>query len=429
MQINVSFDQNPATLPAGFVAAVDYVVNYFDSTFTNPVTVNIDVGYGEIAGQSLGTDALGESETYIDSVAYSQALAALKANQPSPTQQAAYSTLPATSPLPGGNPFGGVPGESLALEQFEPTFGQDLNGDGFIGVTKRVIQTDAGTSLTLVAGQNYYLFNSSGSGPSLKLAGADVVANQMGPWSPIGAVQTATGYDVAWKASDGQYTIWFTDSNGNYLNSPFGAVSGTNLGLEQFESTFGQDINGDGTIGVTKQVIQTDAGTSLTLVASQNYYLLDSSGSGPSLKLAGADVVANQMGPWSPIGAVQTATGYDVAWKTSDGQYTVWFTDSNGNYLSSPFGAVSGTSLALEQYETTFGQDLNGDKVIGVVGATASSSTFTSVNSARTPTLIDIAALSGALTLGHSAETVTLSAATSTPGDAAQTTRLAVLGE
>ena len=48
MKINVSFDQNTGTLPNGFVAAVDYVTNYFDSLFTNPVTIHIDVGYGEI---------------------------------------------------------------------------------------------------------------------------------------------------------------------------------------------------------------------------------------------------------------------------------------------------------------------------------------------------------------------------------------------
>ena len=31
MKINVSFDQNTGTLPNGFVAAVDYVTDYFDS--------------------------------------------------------------------------------------------------------------------------------------------------------------------------------------------------------------------------------------------------------------------------------------------------------------------------------------------------------------------------------------------------------------
>ena len=47
-------------------------------------------------------------------------------------------------------------------------------------------------------------------------------------------------------------------------------------------------------------------------------------------------------------------------------QYTVWSTDSGGNYLSNIVGAVSGTSAALESLETIFHQDLNGDGVIGV---------------------------------------------------------------
>ena len=61
MEINVSFDQNTARLPSGFVAAVDYVAGYFDSLFTNPVTINIDVGYGEIDGSPLARGDLGEA--------------------------------------------------------------------------------------------------------------------------------------------------------------------------------------------------------------------------------------------------------------------------------------------------------------------------------------------------------------------------------
>jgi hypothetical protein len=45
--------------------------------------------------------------------------------------------------------------------------------------------------------------------------------------------------------------------------------------------------------------------------------------------------VAGEFGAWTPIGAVQTASGYDIAWKNGGAdQYTVWTTDSNGNYLS-----------------------------------------------------------------------------------------------
>ena len=39
---------------------------------------------------------------------------------------------------------------------------------------------------------------------------------------------------------------------------------------------------------------------------------------------------------WTPIGAEQTASGYEVAWKvTGADQYTVWTTDNSGNYVSS----------------------------------------------------------------------------------------------
>ena len=73
-----------------------------------------------------------------------------------------------------------------------------------------------------------------------------------------------------------------------------------------------------------------------------------------------------QSGSWSPIGAEQTATGYEVAWKNSAAdQYTVWSTDSSGNFLSLVAANLSGSSAALELLETSFHQDLNGDGVIG----------------------------------------------------------------
>ena len=120
------------------------------------------------------------------------------------------------------------------------------------------------------------------------------------------------------------------------------------------------------TVDTAMTVIESFGSTSLVEVGN-NFFLDNSGGSGPSLKYAGADVVAGQLGGWTPIGAEQTASGYEVAWKmTGADQYTVWNTDSNGNYISSAIGAVSGTSAALESLETSFHQDLNGDGVIGV---------------------------------------------------------------
>ena len=115
-------------------------------------------------------------------------------------------------------------------------------------------------------------------------------------------------------------------------------------------------------------MIQKDGSTSLTEVANRYYDLDGSNGSGPALKYKGRSVTAGEFGAWTPIGAIQTASGYDVAWKnTGTGQYTVWGTDSNGNYKGNlTGGAVSGTSSALESLEPVFHQDLNRDGVIGL---------------------------------------------------------------
>ena len=98
------------------------------------------------------------------------------------------------------------------------------------------------------------------------------------------------------------------------------------------------------------------------------------------MKYGGAAVTAGEFGGWAPIGAEQTASGYDVAWKIpGTDQYTVWSTDSNGNFIANITGAVSGNSIALESLETTFHQDLNGDGTIGLVGTVIESSGSTSL--------------------------------------------------
>ncbi len=111
-----------------------------------------------------------------------------------------------------------------------------------------MIESFGSTSLVEV-GNNFFLDNSAGSGPELKFGSAAVTAGQFGAWTPIGAEQTATGYEVAWRIpGTDTYTVWTTDSNGKYL-SDIGHVSGTSAALELLENSFHQDLNGDGVIG------------------------------------------------------------------------------------------------------------------------------------------------------------------------------------
>jgi 20S proteasome alpha/beta subunit len=269
-----------------------------------------------------------------------------------------------------------VSGSSAALESLETSFQQDLNGDGFIPPPPpppTVIEAFGSTSL-LQAGNNYFLEPNGGSAIELSYGGGPVVAGQFGQWVPIGAEQTASGYEVAWKiAGSDQYTVWDTDSNGNYLSSVLNVVSGSIAAFESVETSFQQDLNGDGLIGPPPQppptVIETFGSTSLVQVGN-NYFLEPNGGSAIELSYGGGAVVAGQFGQWVPIGAEQTASGYEVAWKIAGAdQYTVWNTDSNGNYLSSAFNVVSGSADALVSLETSFQQDLNGDGSIGFAPA------------------------------------------------------------
>jgi len=481
------------------------------------------------------------------------------------------------------------------------------------GPVATVIQADTNsfgsTSLTEFV-NHFYLYNSGGSGPSLKYGGADFVAGQFGPWTPIGAAPTASGYEVAWKVTGADaYTVWNTDSSGNFMSS-IAALSASDPALQTLETSFQQDLNGDGHIGfigiaasgttsealqggaavtllsgpptitdaakttlasatikiangsgnpvtgdelyingqqsgtvdgglvavnwndstkvltltgndsiakyqtLLSQITYQDAGTDssvgshplrtvtwsandgttnfsttsqitidrqpvvtvanlalsagfMSVAASSLYtasdpdsdtiakygfmdtgnghfvlngvaqannleidvtaaqlpqltyqnaigtdtlqvrandgvqwgnwasftvtgpvatviqadtnsfgstsltefvnhfYLYNSGGSGPSLKYGGADFVAGQFGPWTPISAAPTASGYEVAWKvTGADAYTVWNTDSSGNFMSS-IAALSVSDPALQSLETSFQQDFNGDGVIG----------------------------------------------------------------
>ena len=284
------------------------------------------------------------------------------------------------------NTLTSVSGTSAALQSIETSFHQDLNGDGTIGPpalppppAQTVIEGFGSTSLTEV-GTHFYLYGSGGTGPSLKYQGADYVAGQFGQVAPIGAEQTASGYEVAWKMPGAdQYSVWVTDNNGNYLSNTLTSVSGTSAALQSIETSFHQDLNGDGTIGPpalppppAQTVIEGFGSTSLTEVGT-HFYLYGSGGTGPSLKYQGADYVAGQFGQVAPIGAEQTASGYEVAWKVPGvDQYSVWSTDNNGNYLSNTLTSVSGTSAALQSIETSFHQDLNGDGTIGPAGQVSS---------------------------------------------------------
>jgi tryptophan-rich protein len=134
---------------------------------------------------------------------------------------------------------------------------------------------------------------------------------------------------------------------------------------------------------------------------------------GPELQCNGAAVTIGEFAGWTPIAAVQTATGYDIAWEdASAGLYTVWSTNSNGNYISNLISPVAGNSAALESFDTVFGQDL---------GLYAAPSTTLQVSQS-------LAGSSGAATIGAGA-TLAISAADSASVTFASSTGMLMLDQ
>ena len=94
--INIIWDTSVANAPAAFKSVVKSVVQFYESEFSNPVTLNINVGWGEVAGTPV-TTALGESESYLQSFSYSQIVSALTQNASSNAQASAVNSLPSSA--------------------------------------------------------------------------------------------------------------------------------------------------------------------------------------------------------------------------------------------------------------------------------------------------------------------------------------------
>ena len=143
---------------------------------------------------------------------------------------------------------------------------KDVDTAGNTSAASAALTVTVVSAATLTQAGSTYDVSTPASDPVLKYKGADVTAGQFGTWVPIAAVQTASGYDVAWKETNAdEYTVWTTDINGNYTGNLIGAVAGNSSTWESLAPIFGAASS------PTTKVIQTDGSTSLTEVGNQFY--------------------------------------------------------------------------------------------------------------------------------------------------------------
>jgi len=314
MQINVSFDQSVGSLPAGFVAAVDYVVNYFDTLFTSPVTINIAVGYGEIDGQSLGANALGESYPGLNSQpgyvlveSYAQVRAALLAeNAPG------ASTLPTSSPLSGSVLVTEAEAKALGL------YSNNSGLDGWVGFSS------APNTFSYTVGaappSNEYYFVGVVEHEFTEVMGRVSSLDQAGYYSPIdlyryagsGVRQTGTGAASYFSINGGATDL---DNWNNFQ-------TGNNGDLADWAPSAGYDAFDDNSYpGVVNQLSAVD----LTLMralgwsTSTNGIVVSATASdalqgGPAvLLLSGAPTITDQASATLASATVEIANGSGTA--------------------------------------------------------------------------------------------------------------------
>ena len=223
----------------------------------------------------------------------------------------------------------------------------------------------AGATSLVESGDKYYLNSSSGSGPIAEVSRYGFCRRADGTWTPIGAEKTATGYQVAWKeASTGLYTAWNTDNNGNYVShvsaltgsASGGPVSGTNSGLKLLETSFHQDLNGDGHIGASSGAAPT---------SSVDLTTMDKSWSG-IVTIRGVADANSQIKLYdgnASLGTVNTAADGSWSFKTSSAvsdtvhTYAAKQIDSTGQVVGTSGNAILG-STGNNTLKGTSGDDL-----------------------------------------------------------------------
>ena len=130
LTFNVTYDASTASAPAAFFSAFNDAIQFYESKFSDPITININVGWGEINGRSLSPGDLGNSQTNQQGFySYSQIKTALQNDAKTAADATGIANLPSTYPVSGA-PFVMSDAEAKALGL---RAGNAAGVDGYVG--------------------------------------------------------------------------------------------------------------------------------------------------------------------------------------------------------------------------------------------------------------------------------------------------------
>ena len=132
MDINLIFEDSVSEAPAGFIHAMHVAAHDLDRLLIDPITVNIQVGYGDIDGTAL-PPRVSEGGTTLEAVVdYRELKRDMSAAAGSPGLQEAVDALPATNPF-APDKFAISSAEQKAWGLLDP---RDGALDGYVGISK-----------------------------------------------------------------------------------------------------------------------------------------------------------------------------------------------------------------------------------------------------------------------------------------------------
>jgi len=224
LRFDLIWDSSVANAPRGFTQAVIDAAKYYAGLFSNKEVIAIDVGYGEIAGSRMASNALGESESYGYLTNYATVTTALSPD--------GFTFTAANAPT--ASQFFVTSAEAKALGLVNPVSGLD----GYVGFSNLSGTGFSWNTAASATGSNF------GTGPNqfdLQAAAEHEISEIMGRigmegYAVINGQPTYTPLDLFNYQSAGVLEL---SANGGYFSVNNGS---TNLGNYNNAAVNGGDI-------------------------------------------------------------------------------------------------------------------------------------------------------------------------------------------
>src|SRR5216683_2594340 len=306
--INLLFDAAAMAAPASFRAGIQQAAAILAATISDKITVNLSIDYSGTGGGAAAGPDHGLFESY-------SSIRTDLINNATPGDTT-FNALPSGSSIQGQSSvavwnaqlklWGLLSANDTTTDDASATFATDIDPSLLVGVALHELTHAMGRVPYGSQPDVFDFYRFTGTGVRLF---SDNIPASAAYFSLNGGSTKLADYGQSSDPSD------FLNSGVQGANDPFNEFyTGSTVQALSTVDKEQLDALGFHTASPVTTVIEALGSTSLVEVGNNFYLNSISSGSGPELKYAGAAVATGQFGALTPIGAEQTATGYEVAW-------------------------------------------------------------------------------------------------------------------